>query len=106
MKIFELKEMVRGWFVGGFDPTVYKTTDVEVAIQKFSKGTYEKSHHHKIATEITVLISGSAIMKDSQINEGDIVVIEPGESTSFKALEDTINVVVKIPGALNDKYLD
>jgi quercetin dioxygenase-like cupin family protein len=37
---------------------------------------------------------------------GDIVVIKPGTSTAFEALEDTVTVVVKLPGANNDKYID
>ena len=38
--------------------------------------------------------------------EGDIVVMEPGEATDFECLENgTKNVVVKIPGANNDKYI-
>ena len=36
---------------------------------------------------------------------GDIVVMEPGDVTDFQALEDAMNVVVKIPGANNDKYV-
>ncbi|MGS4443404.1 hypothetical protein ACKUSX_10220 [Enterobacter roggenkampii] len=36
---------------------------------------------------------------------GDIVKISPGEYTDFEALEDTVTAVVKLPGALNDKYL-
>ena len=37
--------------------------------------------------------------------QGDIIVVEPGDATSFEALEDSINVVVKLPGVNNDKYL-
>ena len=37
--------------------------------------------------------------------EGDIIVVEPGDATDFEALEDAMNVVVKMPGANNDKYL-
>jgi len=37
---------------------------------------------------------------------GDIIVIKPGTSTAFEALEDTVTVVVKLPGANNDKYID
>ena len=37
--------------------------------------------------------------------KGDIVVVEPGEATDFEALDDAVNVVVKIPGVNNDKYL-
>ena len=31
--------------------------------------------------------------------------MEPGDVTSFEALEDSVNVVVKMPGQNNDKYL-
>ena len=31
--------------------------------------------------------------------------IEQNEATDFEALEDTVNTVVKFPGASNDKYL-
>jgi hypothetical protein len=97
--------MTRGWFVGGFEPTFYKTTDVEVAVQHFKAGDKEASHCHKIATEITVIISGKAIMNNTEFGPGDIIKISPGEYTDFYAVEDTVTSVVKLPGALNDKYL-
>ena len=34
-----------------------------------------------------------------------LIKIFPGESTAFEAITDAITVVVKIPGALNDKYI-
>ncbi|OAT41183.1 hypothetical protein M988_2360 [Hafnia paralvei ATCC 29927] len=36
---------------------------------------------------------------------GDIIEIAPGEATDFYAIEDTVTTVVKLPGALNDKYI-
>jgi hypothetical protein len=38
-------------------------------------------------------------------NEGDIIVVDPFESIDFKALTDVTTLVVKIPGAKNDKYI-
>lgn len=105
MEYSNLDSMVRGWFVGGFEPTLYKTTDVEVAVQHFIAGDHEAAHCHKIATEITVIISGRAKMAGRIVVAGDIVKISPGEYTDFEALEDTVTAVVKLPGALNDKYL-
>ncbi|NUW73826.1 cupin domain-containing protein [Vibrio mediterranei] len=105
MEKSRIEDFVRGWFVGGFEPSLYKTTDVEIAVQRFNKGDLEASHCHKIATEITVIISGKAKMNGFILNEGDILSIEPGEYTDFEALEDTVTVVAKLPGALNDKYL-
>lgn len=105
MQIFKLNDMIRGWFVGNFDPSVFKTGDVEVGVKEYKKGDYEERHHHKIATEITVIINGKVRMNDKIYQKGDIIVIKPGESTDFLALENSTNVVVKLPGANNDKYL-
>ena len=41
MNIAKLEDMTRGWFVGNFTPSLLKTNDVEVAIQKYKKGDYE-----------------------------------------------------------------
>ena len=105
MKSAKLDDMIRGWFVGNFEPSLYKTNDVEVAVQNYAAGAFEAAHFHKIATEITVIQSGTVKMFDKVWNAGDIIVIEPSEVTSFEALTDAVTVVVKLPGANNDKYL-
>lgn len=97
--------MVRGWFVGNFEPTLYKTNDVEVGVKEYVAGDFEEAHYHKVATEITVVISGKIKMCDKVLNVGDIIIIEPGDVTSFEALTDAKVTVVKLPGANNDKYL-
>lgn len=99
-----LEHMVKGWFVGNFEPSILKTNDVEVAVKSYKKGDKEEKHYHKIATEITVIISGRVRMFQKEWVAGDIIIAEPGDATDFEALEDTINTVVKIPGANNDKY--
>jgi len=104
MKTAKLENMVKGWFVGNFEPTLLKTNGVEVAVKEYKKGDCEDRHYHKIATEITVIITGKVRMNGIEYSKGDIIIIEPGESSDFEALEDSINAVVKYPGANNDKY--
>ncbi len=104
MKHAKLAEMVKGWFVGDFDPVVLRTADVEVAVKHYRAGDREDLHHHRVATEVTVIVSGTVRMLDRVWETGDIVVIEPGEATAFEALTDAVNVVVKLPGAKNDKF--
>ena len=101
---FRLDDMVKGWFVGNFEPSVFQTKDVEVGVKRYKAGDYEESHYHKIATEITVVVSGQVEMNGKEYTAGDIIVIEPFEATDFKAISDTVSTVVKIPGASNDKY--
>lgn len=104
MKTAHLDDMFKGWFVGNFDPTLCRTNNVEVAVKIYSAGDSEGAHYHKIATELTVIISGSVLMNGVEYYAGDIVVMEPGDITDFEALTDAVNVVVKLPGANNDKY--
>lgn len=106
MKIFSLKDFQKGWIIGGFTPTLFDTQHFEIAVKRYKAGDYEKSHHHKIATEYTVIVSGTVEMNGHQYTEDNIIVMEPGESTDFKCLTDVITTVIKIPGALFDKYED
>lgn len=106
MKTADLKNFVKGWFVGDFEPSLIKTNDVEVAVKKYVAGDHEGSHFHKIATEITLILSGEVEMNGFKYKTDDIVVIEPGERTDFKCLTNVVTVVVKYPGASNDKYVD
>lgn len=99
------EDMIKGWFVGEFTPTVFNTNACEVAVKKYKAGEYEGLHYHKVATEITMILSGHVRMMGQEWKEGDIIVLEPGEVTDFEALTDTVNVVVKVPGTLNDKFL-
>ena len=100
-----LEDMVKGWFIGNFNPTLFATNDVEVGVKQYKAGDFEGSHYHKIATEFTVIVNGTVEMSGNTYNDGDIIKINPGVSTDFKAITDVVTLVVKIPGANNDKYL-
>lgn len=104
--VHKLSNMVKGWFVGNFEPTLVKTNAVEVGVKSYKKGDYEGKHHHKKAQEITVIVTGRVRMNGVEYGEGDILVIDPLHSTDFEALTDVKTCVVKYPGAENDKYVD
>ena len=105
MRIDNLNNMKLGWFIGDFVPSIFRTEEFEVALKKYDAGDYEEKHFHKKATEITVIIEGKVKMNQKQYISGDIIVMEPNESTDFLALTDVINVVVKIPSVMNDKFI-
>ncbi len=105
MKKYTLDQMTRGWFIGNFEPSVYPTKDFEVAVQTYANGALEAKHVHKVATEVTVIVNGSATINGVIYNEGDIIVMLPGEESEFSALTDVTTVVVKFPSCIGDKYL-
>lgn len=102
---FNLNDMVKGWFIGDFEPSLYKTEAVEVAVKSYNSGDFEEEHYHKIATEFTVVIEGIVELNDIQYGVNDIIKIEPGTSAKFKSITNSLTVVVKIPGVKNDKFI-
>jgi len=105
MEKHNLNEMIGGWFIGNFEPSLLKTDNVEVAVKNYNAGDAEEAHYHKIATEYTVILKGKVRMMGIEYSEGEILTILPMESTDFLALTDVTTVVVKVPGASNDKYI-
>ena len=106
MRRHRLDEMTRGWFVGDFAPSVLRTGAAEVGVKRSAAGDTEAWHYHRVATEITLVLSGEVEMCGQRLGPGDIVTLDPGEGTAFRALTDAVNVVVKVPGATDDKYTD
>lgn len=104
MHVARLSDMTKGWFVGDFEPAVLRTTGAEVGVKRYRAGDREAFHLHRVATEVTVVLSGEVEMGGRRLREGDIVRLDPGEGTDFIALEDAVTVVVKVPSVQGDKY--
>ena len=105
MKVHKLDTFFKGWVVGDFEPSLFKTNDFEVAVKSYKKGDYEPKHFHKVATEITIITKGRVVMNFEVYTEGDIIVIEPGDATDFRATNDVTTTVIKFPCVEGDKYL-
>ena len=73
-------------------------------MKRYATGAFEPKHYHKVAPEVTVIVSGEAVMNGRHYSIGDIVLIEPGEITDFEALTDVVTVVVKLPSVPGDKF--
>lgn len=103
----KLSNMTRGWFVGDFEPSIYRTNDAESAVRVLEKGYCEQAHFHRAAVKVIVVLSGKLYMFGKEWNEDDIVVFEPGDVSSIKALQDSKIIVMMLPGIKNDKvYVD
>ena len=104
MELYTLNAMTKGWFVGSFVPSVRSTMEFEVACKRYQKGEREDLHIHKVATEITLIVSGTVRMMGKIFKKDDIIVLKPGEACDFRALTDATTVVVKYPSIAGDKY--
>lgn len=104
MELYNIKDFKRGWFIGDFVPSLIRTKDFEITIRHYKAYENEQRHVHKIADEITVIISGEVKMNNLVYKADDILVIKAGESTDFFTLTDVITCVIKIPSVIGDKY--
>jgi anti-sigma factor ChrR (cupin superfamily) len=105
VRIDRLADMKRGWFVGNFEPTAYRTDEVEVAVKHYAAGDSEERHVHRVATELTAVIHGSVRMDGHELGAGDVITLDPGDPSDFLALTDAVVVAVKLPAVPGDKYL-
>ncbi len=105
MKIHNLNEFQGGWFVGRFVPTLNAIDGAEVAIKRYPRGFIDEKHLHKVADEITVVVSGCVMINERLYYPDDVIVIEKGESAEFMAVSDAVTCVVKVPCVKGDKYL-
>ena len=105
MKVYNIDDMKRGWFVGNFDPAVLKTEKFEVGYHRHEAGDPTHAHYHKNSTEVNVIIKGRMIINGKELSSGDIFVFEPYTVSEGEYLEDTDLIVVRDASNPGDKYL-
>lgn len=105
MKKDNISNFKRGWFIGDFEPALLQTKAFEIAMQNYPAGHVEQTHFHKIATEITCIVSGIARFNDEVVIAGELITISPEERVQFEAITEVITIVVKTPSVTDDKYL-
>jgi mannose-6-phosphate isomerase-like protein (cupin superfamily) len=105
MKIARLSDFTNGWFLGNFNPSLFKSEDFEVCVKNFKKGENEAPHFQRIATEVTVVLSGSVRMGEHILQVDDILTVYKGEVCDFEALTDCKVLGVKFPSLPEDKVL-
>ena len=103
MKCFKLEEYTRGWIVGDFVPSIFRTKTLEVGIKSYKKGEKEEQSVHKYTWEITIVVSGVIKMYNKILSKNEIIMLEPGDVSGFECIEDTSLVIVKYPSNPNDK---
>jgi quercetin dioxygenase-like cupin family protein len=105
MKILSMHDFSNGWIIGNFSPSLFHSGDFEVALKSFKKLDTEPNHFQQVATEASVVISGQIRMGEYFLKPGQILVVEPGETCDFEALEDSTVLAIKWPSIPGDKII-
>ncbi len=104
MKIERIENMKGGWFIGNFEPSVYKTEQFEVCFKQHKKDEYWTPHFHKQAIEINYLIRGVMTINGQRLVSGDIFILDKEEISIPIFLTDCELIVVKTPCVIGDKF--
>tara|TARA_A100001515_G_scaffold8245_2_gene6908 strand:- start:4743 stop:5069 length:327 start_codon:yes stop_codon:yes gene_type:complete len=106
MRFGNVADFTRGWIVGDFEPTLFKTIDNDIGILRVRKGDKSDGHFHSKHTEHNIIISGKVEIDGHILREDDIFVYEPFDESHVYFLEDTVLLVIKNPSTKNDKHFN
>ena len=104
MDVYNIKDFKGGWFIGDFNPSVFKNCFFEVAHHTHLAGYKGPLHTHKISTEVTYIVRGAVKIADKIYAKGDMFVYYPNEISDVIVLQDVDLIVVKWPSIPSDKY--
>jgi quercetin dioxygenase-like cupin family protein len=106
MTVFNISDMKNGWFIGNFEPSIFKNCFFEIAHHVHPAGYITPRHFHKIAQELTYIIKGKLIVENKVLQAGQMFLYEPNEIANVKVIEDADLIVVKWPSIPQDKYME
>ena len=119
MKIFNIKDFKDGWVIGNFEPALFRTKDIEIAVHDYPKHTrYDNidRHYHKVATEYNIILEGKISLDVPEmfrdfsrahiLSKGDGWIYKPLERSYVIFLENTKLLIIKTPSVPGDKYYD
>ena len=111
MEVKHIDNFTNGWFIGDFEPSLFKNPFFEVAHQHHPKGKIGDKHFHKLTTEVTYIVTGSIKINDLALNRerflkaGNMFTFFPNEVSDVEFLEDSDLIVVRWPSIPTDKYM-
>lgn len=100
-----IKNFKNGWFIGNFEPSLFKNENFEISVQFHEKGFVGVKHYHAKSTEFNLVLNGKVIICGKELKKGDIFVFLPNEISESLFLEDTEILVVRTPSDPSDKYI-
>ena len=103
MKLFDPKDYQGGWFIGDFEPSIWRTSAYEVGYKHHVAGEPWAAHYHEHMDEITFLLEGTMQMQGQTLTGPVIFLLERGEIADPEFVTDCKVFVIKAPSVPGDK---
>ena len=105
MQFHKLSDFHRGWIIGDFTPSIFRTSDFEVCVTHHQKDEPTVSHYHARSKEYNIVLEGEIWVSGKALKKGDIFVYEENENSNVRFSSDTSLLVVRVPSLPDDKFL-
>ena len=103
MKLFDPKDYQGGWFIGDFEPSIWRTSAYEVGYKHHVAGEPWAAHYHEHMDEITFLLEGTMQMQGQTLTGPVIFLLERHEIADPEFVTDCKVFVIKAPSVPGDK---
>lgn len=103
MRKFDPERYKGGWFVGDFEPSVWRTSAYEVGYKLHRSGEPWPAHYHEHMDELTFLLEGTMRICGETLTGPVIFELRRGEVADPVFLTDCKVFVVKAPSVPGDK---
>ena len=104
MKQANINDFKAGWFVGDFEPSIFKNPFFEVAHHKHKKGCKTFPHYHAVTNELNYIVRGELMVSGMHLETGDMWIYEPNEVSDVEFLDDSELIIVRWPSIPSDKH--
>tara|TARA_B100000508_G_scaffold98900_1_gene77611 strand:+ start:198 stop:518 length:321 start_codon:yes stop_codon:yes gene_type:complete len=104
MKKSNIKHFMGGWFVGDFEPSIFKNPFFEVGHHSHKKNDQTFPHYHQVTNELNYIVRGEMMVDKQHLKAGDMWIYEPWDISDVEFLEDTDLMIIRWPSIPTDKY--
>jgi hypothetical protein len=104
MKQSNINNFRGGWFVGDFEPSIFKNPFFEVAHHSHKKNDATFPHYHQVTNELNYIVRGEMMVDKKHLKAGDMWIYEPWDISDVEFLEDTDLMIIRWPSIPSDKY--
>jgi hypothetical protein len=103
MKLFDIDQYIGGWFVGDFEPSIWRTTAYEVGYKYHEAGEPWPTHYHEHMDELTFLLEGTVIIQGQTLTGPVIFELNRHEIADPTFVTACKMFVIKSPSVPGDK---
>jgi hypothetical protein len=105
MRVYDPDKYVGGWFIGDFEPSIWRTSSFEVGYKHHKMGEPWPAHYHEHMDEATFLLEGKMQICGETLSGPVIFVLDRMQTADPIFITDCKVFIIKAPSVPGDKVV-